>query len=266
MGFAVDCYGLEEKILLYSMFTRYAHPQGLKILQEYLGQGGREQVILAYLTFESYDYFIGEEEKDGFLFEALEKILEKGWECDIICRLALLKAYTESGQWDEKRMHRAVQILEECVQERLKFAFFQDMPKELLQVCQLEDKVFVQCKAGPNAKVTLHYQIERENVLSEEKTEPMKERYQGIYNKEFVLFYGEKLITYFVIEKENRIETTAKQVLQIEKNSFQGRSKYQMLNAMLQMKEQGNIQELCLAEESYLRQEQQVWQLFPLLD
>ena len=91
------------------------------------------------------------------------------------------------------------------------------MPKELQQIFQLEDKVFVQCKAGPNAKVTLHYQIERENVLSEEKMEPLKERYQGIYNKEFVLFYGEKLITYFVIEKENSIETTPKQVLTVER-------------------------------------------------
>ena len=266
MGFAVDCYGLEERILRYSMFTRYAHPQGLKVLQEYLEQGGREQVILAYLTFEAYDYFVGEREKEAFLFEALEKILEKGWECDIICRLALLKAYTENGQWNERRMQRAGEILEECVQERLKFAFFQDMPKELQQIFQLEDKVFVQCKAGPNAKVTLHYQIERENVLSEEKMEPLKERYQGIYNKEFVLFYGEKLITYFVIEKENSIETTPKQVLTVEKTSFQGRSKYQMLNAMLQMKEQGNLQELCQAEEEYLKQEQQVWRLFPLLD
>ena len=52
----------------------------------------------------------------------------------------------------------------------------------------------------------------------------------------------------------------------MEKTSFQGRSKYQMLNAMLQMKEQGNIQELCQAEEEYLKQEQQVWRLFPLLD
>ena len=58
--------------------------------------------------------------------------MEKGGECDIICRLALLKHYRESGQWDEKRMHRAAQILEECAQDRLKFAFFQDMPKELL--------------------------------------------------------------------------------------------------------------------------------------
>ena len=96
--------------------------------------------------------------------------------------------------------------------------------------------------------------------------ETLKERYQGIYNKEFVLFYGEKLITYFVIEKENSIETTPKQVLTVEKTSFQGRSKYQMLNAMLQMKEQGNLQELCQAEEEYLKQEQQVWRLFPLLD
>ena len=48
-------------------------------------------MILAYLTFESYGYFAGGKEVDPFLFEALEKITEKGWESDIICRLALLK-------------------------------------------------------------------------------------------------------------------------------------------------------------------------------
>ena len=63
----------------------------MTVLKEYIRQGGREQVILAYLTFESYGYFVGGKQVDPFLFEALEKITEKGWESDIICRLALLK-------------------------------------------------------------------------------------------------------------------------------------------------------------------------------
>lgn len=266
MGFAVDCYGLEEKILLYSMFTRYAHPQGLKILQEYISQGGREQVLLAYLTFESYEYFVGEAQKDKFLFEALEKVLEHQWECDIICRLALLKHDTEENNWDDRKMKQAGKILEECEEERLKFAFFQKLPEELLQIYQMDDKLFAECKAKPGAKVTIHYQIEREHVLSEEKTEPIKERYQGIYNKDFVLFYGEKLMVYFVIEQEGSREITEKQILTVDKSGFTGRSKYQMLNAMLQMKERGQTEDLCRMEEEYLRQEQQIGQLFPLID
>ena len=99
MGFGVDCYQLEEKILVYSMFTRCYPAQGMTVLKEYIRQGGREQVILAYLTFESYGYFVGEKQVDPFLFEALEKITEKGWESDIICRLALLKNYAAENNW-----------------------------------------------------------------------------------------------------------------------------------------------------------------------
>ena len=79
MGFGVDCYQLEEKILVYSMFTRCYPDKGLSVLKEYICQGGREQVILAYLTFEAYGYFIGDRQRDSFLFEALEKIMEKGF-------------------------------------------------------------------------------------------------------------------------------------------------------------------------------------------
>lgn len=223
-------------------------------------------MILAYLTFESYGYFVGERECGEFLFEALEKILERGWECDIICRLALLKHDTETGQWNASRRKRAEQIVAECTRERLKFEFFQRMPRELLQACQLEDKVFVQCKAKPGARVTLYYRAERETDFGEEKTEPIKERYQGIYNKEFILFYGEKLHYHFVIEERKGTKITEEQVLTVEDMKIQGQSKYHMLNTMLQLKAQGETQELCKKTEAYLRQEQQIKELFALLD
>ena len=106
----------------------------------------------------------------------------------------------------------------------------------MLQIYQMDDKLFAECKAKPGAKVTIHYQIEREHVLSEEKTEPMKERYQGIYNKDFVLFYRGKAHGVFCHRAGNSREITEKQILTVDKSGFTGRSKYQMLNAMLQMK------------------------------
>lgn len=266
MGFSVDCWQLEEKILVYSMFTRYDPPKGLSVLKEYISQAGREQVILAYLTFEAYGYFVGGKEKEDFLFEALEKIQERGWECDIICRLALLKYYGETGHWNDKRRAAAEKILAECEKERLKFAFFQNLPKELLQACQLEDKVFVQCKAGPGARVTLHYRVEREAASSEEKTEPVKERYQGIYNKEFILFYGEKLYYYFVMERNGETRKTEEEILTVGDTYMEGQSKYQMLNVMLQLKDQGKDEELCSMTEEYLQQECRVKELFALID
>lgn len=266
MGFAVDCYQLEEKILVYSMFTRYYPENGLEILREYISQGGREQVILSYLTFESYGYFVGGRTCDEFLFEALEKIEEKGWDCDIICRLALLKYYTEQKEWTKKQRIKAEEILEECEAERLKFAFFRDMPRELLQACQLEDKVFVECRTKPGSKVTLFYSVEREDASKEEKSEPLKERYQGIYNKEFILFYGEKLHYYFVTEADGKTSKTEEKTMIVEENETHGRSKYQMLNHMLQLKKQGKTDELCRMEEEYRIQEEQISRLFGLIE
>lgn len=265
-GFSLDCYALEERILRYSMFTRIYSEQGVEVLKDYIQQGGNEHVVLAYLTFESYGYFVGGKETGEILFEALENLMEKEWECDIICRLALLKHDTEQNKWDTKKKQRAQKILEECRRERLKFEFFQNMPRELLQACQMEDKMFVECKAGPGAKVTLYYQVEREHVISEEKTEPLKERYQGIYNKEFILFYGEKLLYRFVIERNGQTWEIPQQILQVEAAEAYGHSKYQLLNRMLKLLEEGKTEELSKLEQSYLKQERQVAQLFELLD
>ena len=167
--------------------------------------------------------------------------------------------------WDEKRKNIAEEILEECEKERLQFAFFRMLPRELLCTCQMEDKMFVECRAGRRARVTLHSYIER-GETSEEKSEPLKERYQGIYNREFVLFYGEKLHYYFVIEKDGKVETTGEEILTVEESSMQGGSKYQMLNTMLQLREKGKKEELQRMAEAYMEREQQVKDLFALLD
>ena len=59
--------------------------------------------------------------------------------------------------------------------------------------------------------MTLHYFVEDPQGRSEEKVEPVKERYQGIYNKEFVLFYGEQLHYYLRLNARGRLPGLRKQ-------------------------------------------------------
>ena len=100
------------------MFTRIYSEQGLEVLKDYIQQGGNEHVVLAYLTFESYGYFVGGKETGEILFEALENLMEKEWECDIICRLALLKHDTEQNKWDTKKKSRELRKFWRNVEEK----------------------------------------------------------------------------------------------------------------------------------------------------
>lgn len=267
MGFSIEAYELEEDILIYSMFTRQYPAQGAAVLEDYIKEGGREQVILSYLTFASFQYFVGEKETDGFIFRSLEQLHKKEAEYDVICDLALLKFYARDNRWDEERLKLAGDILTICVKTGLTFAFYQELPGSLLQSLQLEDKVFAECHTSPGARVTLHYAMENGAEWDGSfRSEPLKNRYHGIYNKEFILFYGEKLRYYFTMETEDGIVQTKEQCLTVPAAKTEGNTKYHMINRMLAARQQGKKQELEETLEQYRQQEAWVSSLFKLMD
>lgn len=267
MGFSMEAYELEEDILLYSMFTRQYPAQGAGVLKDYMAKGGREQVILAWLSFSAFQYFVGEKDTDDFIFQSLEQLRKSGSEYDIICDLALLKSYARKNNWDEEKLESARCILNICVKTGLKFAFFQELPGSLLQSLQLDDKVFAECHAGPRDRVTLYFAMDNSGQWDGSfKSEPLKNRYHGIFNKEFILFYGEKLHYYFAIETEEGTRQTEKQILTVPGAKTEGSSKYHMINRMLAARQQGREAELEKILNQYRQQEAWVTSLFKLID
>ena len=267
MGFSLDAYELEEDILIFSMFGRIWTPQGSAVLKDYVRQRGKEVVILAYVTFESFEFLLAGKESDRFVFRSIEQIRKREWEHDSICDVALLKSYELEQDWDEKRMTNAEAILEECEKKGLKFAFYQNLPQTLLQKIQEEDKVFVECFAGNDAKVTLYYRI-RENGQEETpyKEEMLANRYHGIFNKEFLLFCQETLEYYFVIEKEKKEYTTETEELTVSGEKKKETTKYQMINQMLSAKQHGKEEELKDVLETYRQREAWIASLFRLME
>ena len=224
-------------------------------------------MILAYLSFASFQYFVGGKEAEKFIFRSLEHVRKKGWEYDIVCDLALLKYYAEDNKWEESRLETARSILTICARTGLKFAFFQELPRTLLQSMQLEDKVFAQCQASPRADVTIYYRmLQADREPGEFKKEPLKNLYQGIYNKEFILFYGEVLEYYFTVSAGGEVKETGKNKLTVPEAKLEGTTKYQMINRMLAAKQQGREQELMELLGQYRQQEAWVSSLFELIE
>lgn len=267
MGFSLDAYLLEENILVFSMFGRIWTPQGSAVLKDYVRQRGREQVILAYVTFESFEFFLAGKEADRFIFHSIEQIRRRGWEHDSICDVALLKSYELENNWDEMRMANAEKILEECEKAGLKFAFYQNLPKTLLQKSQKEDKVFVECFAGNDAKVVLYYRVMEpgQEEIPYQK-EALVNRYHGIFNKEFLLFYQETLEYYFVIEKKKKEYTTDIETLKVSGGKKNETTKYQMINQMLSERQQKKEEELKDTLEVYRQREAWIESLFRLME
>ena len=127
-GFQLDTYALEEEILLLSMFGRVYLRAGSCDAGTVCGTEGKEPVILAYISFWAYGYFLGKKETDPYIFQCLEQCCRRKQEVDRICHLALLKYYAELDTYTEEQEKLIDEILEECTENSLRFAFYRKFP------------------------------------------------------------------------------------------------------------------------------------------
>lgn len=266
-GFQLDTYALEEEILLLAMYGRVYLSNGHEILKSYIQQKGKFQVILSYLSFCAYDYFLGGKVTDAYIFSCLELCVQRNLEMDMICRLALLKYYSEQESLTEVQDEMVRQILEECNEKGLRFAFYQNLPSCYTKPYQMDDKQFVEVKYPADAKVMIHYCLTKNNESDRiYKSEPMRNMYQGIFVKEFLLFYGETLWYYLTIEKNNEETVTEEQALCMQESFQEGKTKYQLINQMIAGQKLGQYKQVDEAMQQYLTRERLAEKLFTLVE
>lgn len=265
--FYLDTYAMDERILKYSMFVRKHVENGGEILRSYMNQGGRDLVILSYLTFTAGGYFWDEIPADPYVFANLSMAYERELEMDSVCWLALLKYYSMKPSLKEREERKAEEMLEGFQQRGLRFAFYQKLPKSFLQPYQLEDRIFVEQKAASEDRVTLYYRIGSDNSTKEPyKTEPMKRMYRGLFSKEFVLFYGETLTYYITVEHQGKVRKMPEKSITMPNVDMDGRSKYQLINQMLAARKLNKKQVLAEKAHDYRQAEKISEELFKLVE
>lgn len=262
-GFQLESYRLDERILTTAMYVRVWPEKGGQILESYITQTGRELVVRAYLTYLAIGYFMDGRPVEDRIFECMESILKRGWEMDDVCRLALLKYYSGQSVLTEGQRENVSLLLQQFQQKGLRFSFYQRFPAELTQMYQVEDRVFVEKRYPADSQVTICYRLEDS---AEWKCEPMRNMYQGIFVKEFLLFYGEKLEYYLICESKGKKETSEISEIYMTKSQDQGTSRYQMLNRILAAKTMGNQEETQKALREYMEKESLVKSCFSVME
>ena len=111
-----------------------------------------------------------------------------------MCWLALLRYYSRQVELKKEQEKTAASLLARYSGQGMRFAFYQKFPRALRRPYQLEDKVFLEYVTNPENTVTQYHRIRGRQAEYEQ--ELMKDCFEGIHVKEFILFYGEELECY----------------------------------------------------------------------
>ena len=262
-GFQMESDKLEERILTWSVFVR-SHPKWeQEMLESYIRQSGKEHVILAYLTYLAIGYFMDGKPLSDQMFDYLDRAWKQGWELDEICHLAMLKHLSTKPQLSEEEEKEAHTLLLAFTKQGLRFAFYKDLPEHLTEGFQIGDRMFIEERQRAEAKVTIHYRTNAEETW---KSEPMRNMYQGIFVKEFLLFYGEKMEYYLTFTNRQGEGKTEVKTVSMTGEPKAGKTRYQLLNQMKAARAAGDLKKAEEAFQKYLQQEALVRSCFALVD
>lgn len=262
-GFEMDTYDMEEKLLGLLIFTSDYRKEGESILADYIKHKGKERLIGAYLTQVAYGIFVKEFSMSSLVKKSLKKAYLEKWPVDLICHLALFKELVREKGKSEEILSMERELLKECMDRNMEFAFFHKLSAELLSPYQLDDKTYVEFHGSPKWKVTLFYALDTGlGAEPEYKSEPLYDIYEGIRTKSFTLFYGETLHYYFQSEYKGKIKKTAERTMTMSRVEGAPGSKYQMINQILSARRLDKDAEVAAKLKQYLRQEQYVNEMF----
>ena len=144
------------------------------------------------------------------------------------------------------------------------FGFFKKYERFFRLPNNLIDKTFVEYHTDTDSKVLIHYQIEEgDHDKKEYQVVEINNIYNGIFIKEFVLFYGEKIKYYITEEKYGDYKINeSKSISREEDGLASNSSRFGMLNDMLvcaDMKEEATLKDMTMQYTAALELNQSIF-------
>lgn len=264
--FDLDTGDLEERLLYQMMFIRSQNSSFAKIFESYYNRGARQRVVEAYIAYNSYNFFIKDIVVDTEVFRVIEHRIREGLDTIDICKLALLKFYSDDIEeipLTEEQLRIARMLLSEMVDKKKIFDFYKrfvgiiDVPPEVM------DKTIVEYRTNPESEVVIHYVVESSDGQNEYVVETMENVFEGIFAKHFVMFYGDH-IQYYITEHRKGMEDLTQSGSLNNQNivSNEARGKYELINDMLSCVELQDEKSLRRMMNSYVMSEKLSKEIF----
>ena len=232
-SFDTDCYKLSERIIMRMLYSGAFVGEKMEIFHHYISQGARAEVEEAFLIQCAYDCFVRERVMEREVFREIGFMYRRGEPVQKICKLAYLKYFAENREeTDEEDAAASEGFLKEMMAEGIFLEFFRQFKECDFVQQELADKTIIEYRANPQCKACIHYSVLYESGESDGyRAENMKQAYDGVFFKEFVLFAGESL-QYYITEEINGEEllTESGTLQKSEDAEYIEDSKYQLIN------------------------------------
>ena len=248
------------------MFTRSGAEHTEEIFDSYRKGLGRKMLLQAYVMYRAYDYLVKDLPVKEPVFRYIERGYVKGKNKEDVCLLALLRFYGSLKEPGEKRRELSRELLQSFTNRGVRMAFFKDFPAEDQRACQLYDKTFVEYRANPGALVNIRYQItDGKDKGGRVITEPMTRVYEGIFVKEFTLFYGDHLKYQVMEEWDQKTKESEMQEKNYQDINLSRSSRYDLLNQMSKAFLEQNLEDAEFAILQFKEQEALADHIFRLM-
>ncbi len=263
-SFGTDCLGLEERILSQMLYSGSFTSDREEIVLSCIKNNGRERITSAFLDYLSYEYFVRKSIIDSRIFKALTEKFRRDGELSDMSSLAVLKYYSE-GYYGDRDIKRLLSpLVERLLNKNMIFEFFREYRDFVPTLSLYHDRTFVEYRTEPFKRVMIHYCIfDDETDKNTYIEENMDEVCQGVYTRDFVLFFGEKLQYYITEEEGNEMNPTKSE--EIERDlTGEGRteSRYDLINDMLLSESVNDDPSLKDIMEQYLQLSEKVEEFF----
>ena len=209
-GFGIETRELEQRILYDLVYTGGYIAEKKDIFRSYMKSVPEPKLLAALLTQSCYEFFVKEKLMEVYLFEALPVILQENLKPDAVVAFAYLKYYGENPKEIGDRQKDYIRMFVNRLMIKGKnLTFCKDFVDLVPELAMFLDKTIVEYHTKPGNRVMIHYLIQQDEVDSNEYcTEPMEMVYAGVYEKSFVLFFGDTVQYYITEEEDGKAQLT----------------------------------------------------------
>ncbi len=205
-SFGLETWPIAERMLVQMMYTGAYIGEGNEIFQNFLREGGGNDVEIAYLAQNAYEHVVHDRLTDEQVYTQIAALTRNHTELPLVCGIGYLKFYAESGKSGQGDEEISKQFLRDLVDRGLCFAFYQEYLHLLPQMIQFQDKSIIEYKTKPGTVCCLHYMFNDDgNGSADYQETEMKEMYDGIFVTSFILFFGEQLQYYITEETSSQL-------------------------------------------------------------
>ncbi len=209
-NFGVDTYELCERMIVQMLYTGAHVGEKMDIFRAYCRRGGSEPLMLAFVSGCCYDYVVGGQIIEPYTFQCIMQLYGNLAQVQPVCKIAFLQYYAENKAEQTEEIRRVCcDFLRDLSEAGVVLPCYREYPGYIPQMDEYQDKTIVEYRTKPGRRVFIYYVIRRDEGTKEEyRREEMRAVYGGIYVKEFLLFFGEKLQYYITEESANGEQPT----------------------------------------------------------